>query len=211
VEFGRERAIWLRLAAAGQADALDRDALANCETKLAAALVATGRLAEARAGCDRAIAIREDLVKGDPANADFAQGLAESVLRSGTARAAAGDASGAAADWHRAASLYAAHPPVVEAAIFRACCHGGLAGLAGKGGSGIAAAEAASQAEEAMVILRGAFADGYRDIDTLRVEPGLDPLRPRDDFRRLMMDLSFPVEPFASHMDEEFRPVPTVQ
>jgi hypothetical protein len=152
--------------------------------------------------------IREDLVKGDPASADFSQGLAESLLRSGTAQAAAGDASGAAADWRRASALYAARPPVVEAAIFRACCHGGLAGLAGKGGSGITAAETASQAEEAMVVLRGAFAGGHRDFDTLRVEPGLDPLRSRDDFRQLMMDLSFPVEPFASYVDEEFRPVP---
>ena len=60
--------------------------------------LALGRLSEARACCDRAIAIREDLVKGDPKNDDYAQGLAESLLRSGSVRAAAGDLAGAAAD-----------------------------------------------------------------------------------------------------------------
>ena len=91
----------------------------------------------------------------------------------------------------------AIHPPSGEPAIFRACCHGSLAGLAGAAGSGISAAEAASQAEEAMAILRRAVAGGYRDVDHLRVEPGLNPLRTRDDFQLLMMDLAFPAEPFA--------------
>ncbi len=206
--FRRERAIRQRLAAARPAGPTDRDALANCETNTAATLVALGRPAEARASCDRAIAIREDLIKGDPANASYAQGLAESLMRSGTAKAAVGDAASAAADSYRAAALYARHPPGGESAIFRACCHGSLAGLAGAAGSGISAAEAASQAEEAIAIVRRTVAGGYRDVHLLRVEPGLAPLRSREDFRMLMMDLSFPAEPFAVRLDADFRPVP---
>jgi len=31
----------------------------------------------------------------------------------------------------------------------------------------------------------------------VRIESALDPLRSRDDFRLLMMDLAFPAEPFT--------------
>jgi hypothetical protein len=48
-----------------------------------------------------------------------------------------------------------------------------------------------------MAILRKAIANGYSDLDHLRVEPGLDPLRARRDFQLLMMDLAFPADPFA--------------
>src|SRR5262249_8313367 len=75
--LGRERAIRQRMAAAGGETDGDRNGRANAETNAAAALVALGRTAEARACCDRAIAIREDLVKAHPSDADFAQGLAE--------------------------------------------------------------------------------------------------------------------------------------
>jgi tetratricopeptide (TPR) repeat protein len=207
--FGQECAIRQRLAAAGPASAADRKALAVCESNGAAALLSLGRLAEARACCDRAIAIGERLLQGDPEKGQIARLLAVILVRSGSVRAAAGDPAGAAADWRRAAALYASHPPLEpQAAIARACCHGGLAGLAGQEGSGISPAEAAAQAEEAMTILRRAVAGGYRDFDLLRVEPGLDPLRSRDDFRRLLMDLTFPAEPFAVRLDADFRPMP---
>jgi serine/threonine-protein kinase len=207
--FGRERAIRLRLAAAGPASAADRKALAVCESNGAAALLSLGQLAEARAGCDRAIAIGEGLLAGDPEKGEITRLLAVSLLRSGSVRAAAGDPAGAAADCRRAAALFASHPALEpQAAIAQACCHGALAGLADKEGSGISAAEASAQAEEAMVILRRVVACGYRDIDLIRVEPGLDPLRSRDDFRRLLMDLAFPAEPFAVRLDADFRPVP---
>jgi hypothetical protein len=38
---------------------------------------------------------------------------------------------------------------------------------------------------------------GYRNPDAYRTEDALDPLRGRDDFRMLMMDLAMPAEPFA--------------
>jgi hypothetical protein len=59
-----------------------------------------------------------------------------------------------------------------------------------------------------MAVLQRAIEGGYRDFGLIRVEPGLDPLRSRDDFRRLISDLAFPADPFAYRVDEEFRPVP---
>jgi tetratricopeptide (TPR) repeat protein len=195
--FDRERAIRHRLGADRPGKDMDRDWLANCETNSAAALVALGRLPEANACCDRAIAIREDLVERQPTNHHFQQNLAESLMRLGSVRAAAGDPAGAAATWRRATAKFASHPPGGESAIFRACCHGALAGLAGVADSGVSNAEGTAEAERAMDVLRGAVAHGYRDRDLMLIEPGLDPLRTRSDFRLLMMDLAMPAVPFA--------------
>ena len=49
-----------------------------------------------------------------------------------------------------------------------------------------------------MAGLRRAVAMGYRESDEYGREPALDPLRGRDDFRLLMMDLAFPADPFAA-------------
>ena len=48
-----------------------------------------------------------------------------------------------------------------------------------------------------MTWVRRAVALGYRNPKAYRTEYALDPLRARDDFRLLMMDLTTPVEPFA--------------
>ena len=72
-----------------------------------------------------------------------------------------------------------------------------LAGLAGREGSDVSAAEAASEAETAMALLHKAIAMGYRSLDAFRTEDALDPLRGRDDFQLLMMDLAMPADPFA--------------
>jgi hypothetical protein len=78
-----------------------------------------------------------------------------------------------------------------------ACCHAALAGLAGRAGSGVSAGEREAAAAKAMDYLRQMVAMGYRNANELGIESALDPLRSRDDFRRLMMDLAFPAEPFA--------------
>jgi hypothetical protein len=193
----RGRTTLRRLESTETVDAYGRESAAVCETIAGAALLACGRLAEARDCCDHAIAIREELAKLNPENTGYAQGLAESLLRSGSVRIATGDVTGAATTLRRAAALYAAHPPHNEPAIFHACCHGALAGLAGKAGSGVPAEEGAAHAEQAMAILQQVNASGYRDPDLLRFEPGLDPLRSRTDFGDVMLDQTFPSEPFA--------------
>jgi hypothetical protein len=78
-----------------------------------------------------------------------------------------------------------------------ACCHAALAGLAGRAGSGVSAAEGEIEAARAMEWLSRAVAMGYRNANELRIESALDPLRTRDDFRLLIMDLAFQAEPFV--------------
>jgi hypothetical protein len=74
--------------------------------------------------------------------------------------------------------------------------HAALAGLAGQAGSSVSTGEAEAEAEKAMGLLRKAVDLGYRSA-AFRTEDALDPLRSRDDFRLLMMDLAMPAEVFA--------------
>jgi eukaryotic-like serine/threonine-protein kinase len=48
-----------------------------------------------------------------------------------------------------------------------------------------------------MDLLRKAAGLGYRNTGCCRTEEALDPLRDRDDFRALMLDLAMPADPIA--------------
>ncbi len=176
-----------------------RDDIANCETNIASALLMLGDPSGGRSACDRAIAIRRRLIESDPANTDYRAGLGESLLRSGQLRRATGDIAGAAADWRAAIGLYVGLPTrtrVGEIAGLEADCRAMLSTLAGLPGSDVSAADGPREADAAVALLRRAVADGFR-ITVLRVEPSLDPLRDRPDFRALVMDAKFPADPFA--------------
>jgi len=194
-EFEQASLIWNERASRGNSSA--RDSLATCETDKASVLLALGRPGAARTSCDRAISIREDLVKANPANTGFRRGLAESLLRSGQSKRSTGDAVGATADLRRAIVLCEGLPARSgEIAMFEACCHAMLSSLAGLAGSDMPASKGALEAERAMHILRGAIAAGYR-ARAPRTEPALDRLRARPDFQLRMMDLAFPADPFT--------------
>jgi eukaryotic-like serine/threonine-protein kinase len=55
----------------------------------------------------------------------------------------------------------------------------------------------AAHFDAAMVELRRALAGGFRDPVDMPTDKALDPLRNRQDFKDLMMDLAFPAEPLA--------------
>ena len=57
-------------------------------------------------------------------------------------------------------------------------------------------AEAEDDADRAMAALLRAVAAGYANVPLIRRDVDLDPLRSRRDFRELLMDLSFPADPF---------------
>jgi hypothetical protein len=48
-----------------------------------------------------------------------------------------------------------------------------------------------------MALLHQAASLGYRNLGAYRSETALDALRTRDDFRLLLLDLSFPLDPIA--------------
>ena len=63
--------------------------------------------------------------------------------------------------------------------------------------SGVTPSEGSEAATRAIGWLRRAVGVGYRNANEVRIESALDPLRSRDDFRLLLLDLAFPAEPFA--------------
>jgi serine/threonine-protein kinase len=175
-----------------------RDDVASGHTNLSFILRRLGRPAEARDACDRAIAICEALIKEVPKVPMYRSHLAWSLRRRGLARGDLGEFAGAAADARRALALWEGLPSRTGQEWFvTACARAALAGLAGRAGSGVSAAEAVTEADAAMALLRRAVAMGYRSTDVYRTEDALDPLRDREDFRLLMMDLAFPADPFA--------------
>ena len=196
--FSREEAIWTRLVQDHPSAHLYRDNLANCLNNTATALLRLGKHAQARALCDRAIRLRETLLKEDSGTAGYRVGLAESHLRSGQAREGEGDHSGATADWRKANELLeaiAASDP--ETIFLHAGCHAMLSGAAGRPGSGVSPDEGDAGAARAVAMLRRVAAMGYDDPLTYQNETTLDPLRHRPDFRLMMMDLTFPTDPFT--------------
>ena len=158
----------------------------------------SGRRDEAREACERARKLREPLVRDLPQVTTYRGGLAETLLKSGQVHLDAHDLAGASAAWERAARLYDALKfPNGEQAFFRSCCHAGLAGLAARPGSAVSAEQGQAESDRAMSWVRRALALGYRNPDAYRTETALDAIRDRPDFRRLMMDLAMPADPFA--------------
>jgi tRNA A-37 threonylcarbamoyl transferase component Bud32 len=121
----------------------------------------------------------------------------ESLRRRAMARRDRGDLAGASGDVRKSLELYESLPSPGEAWYGTACCHAALAGLARSAGSGVPIASSPTEADRAMEDLRRAVATGSAEFDVFRTEAALDPLRGRDDFQLLLLDLAFPTAAFA--------------
>src|SRR5262249_53447301 len=116
----------------------------------------------------------------------------------GRAEYRAGRRADAVEPLRRAVSLQESIPNLnIEARYDLARDHALLAAATADPRSGLSAAIAVAEADRAMAALRQAVAAGYGNLDEPRRDPDLWPLRDRDDFRLLMMDLAMPAEPFA--------------
>ena len=196
-ESRRALAILQKLAADNPKVPDHRDDVAGSHNNLSVILRRLGRSAEARDGSDEAIAIREALVREVPNVPVYRTHLAYSYFRRGLARGDLGEFAGAAVDARRAIALWEGLPSRTGQEWFEAACaHAALASLAGRAGSGVSGAEAVTEADAAMALLRRAVAQGHRRPDAYRTEDALGPLRFRDDFRLMMMDLAMPPDPF---------------
>ena len=188
--YAREEASRLKLAAAESTGPDDRNLLANCQTNTADLLRKAGRRVEARAACERALALREPLVKELPQVTSYRGGLAETYLRIGQLQSDAKDLAAAAATWRRAIALYEGlKVPSRSDSFLRACCHACLSELGDKPGSGVSAEEGRAETNRAMSLLRKAVTAGYVNPDSYRIESALDPLRGREDFKKLVAEL----------------------
>jgi serine/threonine-protein kinase len=176
---------------------IQRD-LANGLNEAGDVLRLMGRPAEAQASYEQALAILEALYKADPTVSDNHTWLIQGLKGLAATQYAAGRAADAVATWRRAItigerlrSLY--HEPL----YYLAGCHAFLGTAAGVPGSGLSAEDGPVELGQAMDVLRRAVAAGYRDVNWMRRDPDLDPLRSRPEFQVLLLDLTFPDDPFA--------------
>ena len=116
----------------------------------------------------------------------------------GNLKRAAGQYPEAAASFREAIVLLEGLPSRTPEDHYNvACYHASLAGVADQIRGGITSAAARTEADHAMADLRRAVAAGFRMLSLIAIDHDLDPLRSRADFQELMMDLTFPDDPFA--------------
>ncbi len=142
--------------------------------------------------------INEAMLQAEPKTVELRVRLAEDLLRLGEVQRAEGHAADAAAAWRRAVALFAdVFPKSAERRVLEACCHAELSTVAGLPGADVSPAQGRAEAATAMTMLREAVAIGFHLVDWLRQETALEPLRSRADFQEMLLDLSFPANPFG--------------
>jgi tetratricopeptide (TPR) repeat protein len=190
------------LVAAYPAVTLLQSDLANSLVERGDCLRLLGRTAEARASYERGLSIAEGLFRTDPAVTAHGHMLAGFTLQGlsglGAVQLRDGHKAEAVSSWRRAiAESDRLRPSEAESLYHLARCHAQLGGVAGASGSGVSAAEGPSELDRAMEILHRSIAAGLHSFDSMRLDPDLDALRPRSDFRLLLLDLAMPADPFA--------------
>jgi serine/threonine-protein kinase len=158
----------------------------------------SGKPVEALGAFERAMAIYRKLVEADPGAVLFRSRLAFCLGQVGGIHLEAGRPAEAAAAVRQAVAILERLPTLEPSNRYNlACGYAQLAGIATLPGSGMTPAEGRAAADLAMQWLHSAVAAGYRNVDLMRKDRDLDPLRSRDDFGLLMMDLAMPDDPFA--------------
>ncbi len=180
-------------------------ALANAELETGESMRWAGKRAESRACYERALAILARLIDAQPTFAKHLQiYLVFGWKGLGATQQAAGQPADAVGSWRRAvATDEHARTSMGEPLYYLAGCHAGLGGIAGAAGSGLSASEGAVELDRAMALLRRAADAGFHNVDRMRRDPDLDPLRARPDFQAMMADLAFPAQPFSDDADAD--------
>jgi tetratricopeptide (TPR) repeat protein/tRNA A-37 threonylcarbamoyl transferase component Bud32 len=196
--YRRAQALLEALAQANPDVAELRNDLARCYSQIGRVLGSLGDPVAALASVEKARLLREALVAANPNVIIFRSNLAVTLGGVGLLKREAGQFAEAAARFRRGITLLDGLPSRTPEDDYNlACYHSSIAGFAGKPGSGITTEEGREEADRAMADLRRAFAGGFRMLSLISFDHDLDPLRSRPDFRMLMMDLTFPDEPFA--------------
>jgi serine/threonine-protein kinase len=140
------------------------------------------------------LALHERLIQEYPTMADLRDGLAHAQNGLGRAHFHARRFADAMGPLRKAIALWEASSKIEPATQFRlACTHALMSQVAANTRPGLAATEA----DRAMAALERAVSAGYRDPKMFATESDLEPVRQRDDFRRLMLDLAMPADAFA--------------
>ena len=168
-------------------------------------LDAMGKSSEALATFDKAVAcfdevlaIRRKLFDADPSKSLNRTNLADTLRRRGSVNRRRGRVAQAEEDLRFSADLLGRLTSPGPGDLYNlACSLALLSGVADRPGSGLSTDAARGEADAAMAALRQAVNAGWRNASWARKDSDLDPIRSRPDFPLLILDLEFPVDPFA--------------
>ena len=197
-QYDRAESITQKLVKANPSITEFQRVLATSQAYVGDLLTRMGKRTEALAAYGVLRGILQKLADANPSVAEFQRMLADSVLRIGSFRQADGHVADAVEAYRKALAMWEKLPSPTPIDHYNAACgHARLAGIANLPGSGFSAGEGASEADRAVLRLRRAVDRGYRDLAVMRNDSDLDPLRSRQDFQLLMMDMAMPEKPFA--------------
>jgi tetratricopeptide (TPR) repeat protein len=150
---------------------------------------------------ERSVTIREALLRDRPTSASYQFKLITGYLILATLRAAAGRPDEALLNIRKAERIVERSAGVHPHTHYNlACAYAQYSAAAGPGGGDLTPAERSERqaySDRAMAYLRRAVTTEYRGlVELMSRDVDLDPLRPRRDFQELLLDLSFPTDPF---------------
>jgi serine/threonine protein kinase/tetratricopeptide (TPR) repeat protein len=157
--------------------------LARGLNNLGLAQATTGKMEEGLRNIERGRTLREALLADQPLNIEYRGDLARSHYHLARLEVLAGQPSEALREITKAEELYAGVPPKgPEDVYFQACMKAMRAGLTNE-----ADREGRQRAaDEAMALLKQAFAAGYWNVNRLKNDPPLAPLRDRPEFQDVL-------------------------
>jgi serine/threonine-protein kinase len=195
--FRRYLAIHQELVKADLTNSHYRQMLAYAHSNVGTAQAMSARYDEALQAFRDALALHEALALAYPGQARFQDDLIRIRALMAAVRAATGRTSEARADLREAERILGQAPAPGLDTLVR------LAGAYAKVSASAGADERRAYADRAMAILRRAVAAGWHGVDDLQSDPIFVPLRSRPDFQELVMDLSFPADPFSKGRDAD--------
>jgi tetratricopeptide (TPR) repeat protein/tRNA A-37 threonylcarbamoyl transferase component Bud32 len=193
-QFTRAASLQEELVRADPVEVEFRWRLARCLDEVGRIRSLSGRPADAAEPLGRAAVLHEALVHDDPIQ--YGVDLARNQLYLASQRAFSGRPDEAEACLRRAEDVANRSAQGRAGLLFYdMACASSLWSVAGLDGA-IEAVERERRSRRAVAALRRACEGGHRDLRQIRQDPVLNPLRSRRDFQELVLDLSFPADPF---------------
>ncbi len=190
----RAAVLYQELVQADRDDPEIRWRLSRCLDEVGLIRTELGRPAEAAGPLERAVEFYEDLVRDNPAL--YGLDLARNRLYAALQRTMTSRREEALACIREAKEVLRRSSRVpIELVLHDMACSYVLWSVAGREGA-IEPAEREARTQRAIAALRRVIAARHGNLIQVRCDPVLDPLRARRDFREMIMDLSFPSDPF---------------
>jgi len=171
-------------------------ALAYLDT--AELLATTGQASETLPWLDKALAIQRKLVETEPSQQQYRMYLGDGLRHRGIVLQKCGRPAEAVLAFRDAIDVLEGLANPSPGDLYDiACCQSLLCGAAIEAGSGLTLAAARAEADKAIERLRRVISAGWSQAALMRFDTDLDPIRSRQDFQLLVMDLGWPADSFA--------------